>query len=66
MLVKGAQLAGEEIPFNPILPAHWMSHDKTYWARLMNIDGTVTPIVSAGIVNSMMDSCVDIKDNAKK
>ena len=43
-----------------------MSHDKTYWARLMNLDGTVAPIVSAGIINSMADSCVDIKDNAKK
>jgi hypothetical protein len=43
-----------------------MVHDKAYWARLLNIDGTACPIISAGIVNSMMDSCVDIKDNAHK
>ena len=66
MMVKGAMLVGEEFPLNPVLPAHWMCHDKTYWARLMNIDGTCAPVVSGGIVNSMMDSCVDINDNAKK
>jgi hypothetical protein len=33
-----------------------MSHDKTYWSKLMNIDGTVAPIISGGIAQSMIDS----------
>jgi len=42
-----------------------MSHDKTYWSKLMNIDGTVAPVISGGICDSMVSSVQDIKDNAK-
>lgn len=62
---KIAMAVGEEMPINPILQGHWLSHDKAYWARLMNIDGTVAPIVSGGIVYSMLTSVKDVQDNTK-
>ena len=43
-----------------------MCHDKTYFAKLMNIDGTCAPIISGGIACSMIDSLQDIHDNASK
>lgn len=56
MLAKGLAGVGEEIPLNTLMNAQWMSHDKTYWSKLMNIDGTVPPIISGGICVSMMES----------
>ena len=32
----------------------------------MNIDGTVAPIISGGICDSMVNSVQDIQDNASK
>lgn len=65
ILTKILKGVGEEIPINTLMNAQWMSHDKTYWGKLMNIDGTVAPIVSGGIVNSMINSVNDISANSK-
>jgi|TARA_B110001450_G_C17549018_1_gene451846 hypothetical protein len=56
ILTKVLKGVGEEIPINTLMNAQWMSHDKTYWSKLMNIDGTVAPIISGGIAQSMIDS----------
>ena len=66
ILVKVLKGVGEEIPINTLMNAQWMSHCKTYWSKLMNIDGTVAPIISGGICDSMVNSVQDIQDNASK
>lgn len=66
VLVKSMIPIGEELIFNPVLQAHWVCHDKKYWKRLNELDGTQAPFVNARMVTSMGDSIRDIKDNAHK
>jgi hypothetical protein len=40
ILVKCLGLVGDELMINPILQAHWVCHDKNYWKRLNDFDGT--------------------------
>ena len=51
---------------NSALPIHWISHDKSYYRKLMVLTGTAMPMMSAGLASSM-DTCIqDLKANRKK
>ena len=64
LLVRTLKFLGDEIIINPILQAHWVCHDKNYWRRLNELDGTQAPFVNGKIVESMTDSIRDIAANA--
>jgi|DEB0MinimDraft_12_1074336.scaffolds.fasta_scaffold117220_1 alpha-beta hydrolase superfamily lysophospholipase len=48
------------------MQAQWVCHDKAYWRKLCNLDGTALPIVTAGISDTMMDAVKDCVDFAHK
>ena len=66
LLVKSLKPLGDELILNPILQAHWVCHDKNYWRRLNEFDGTVAPFINAKIADSMGEAIRDIKANTHK
>jgi esterase/lipase len=42
-----------------------MAHNRDYTKIMMNLDGTVSPILTPGIVMSMDNSVMDVQRNLK-
>ena len=60
LLVKALKPIGEELLINPVLQAHWVCHDKNYWRKLNDFDGTCAPFINARIADSMGSGIRDI------
>ena len=60
LLVNSIKAMGEEIILSPMINVHWVCHEKAYFKKLMDMNGTVFPLLSGGISCSMIDCINDV------
>ena len=63
--VKILSYLSNDLLLNPELKVQWICHDRNYWRKLMRVDATCAPFITAGCGASMVEGILDVHSSYK-